>query len=150
MSASRPRQLAERAERADGLPRVAILTDETGWHTTRLRRALARRGFDGRLADEARPLVARTSDEGEHAPHRPGKPCEAHEPARAPRPSGPPSSHASTATMSCAPKELMWLVATVRPCSSRMVIVPEGVARAAAVASVVVKVMSLPKATAGT
>ncbi len=31
--------------------RVAILTDETGWHTTRLRRALARRGFEGRCAD---------------------------------------------------------------------------------------------------
>lgn len=34
-----------------GGPRVAILTDETGWHTGRLRRALARRGFDGRCAD---------------------------------------------------------------------------------------------------
>lgn len=33
------------------MPRVAILTDETGWHTTRLRRALARRGFEGRCAD---------------------------------------------------------------------------------------------------
>jgi tetrahydromethanopterin:alpha-L-glutamate ligase len=32
-------------------PRVAILTDETGWHTSRLRRALTRRGFDGRCAD---------------------------------------------------------------------------------------------------
>lgn len=32
-------------------PRVAILTDETGWHTTRLRRALARRGYEGRCAD---------------------------------------------------------------------------------------------------
>ncbi|MDT3672134.1 MAG: RimK family alpha-L-glutamate ligase [Aromatoleum sp.] len=31
--------------------RVAILTDETGWHTSRLRRALARRGFEGRCAD---------------------------------------------------------------------------------------------------
>lgn len=31
-------------------PRVAILTDETGWHTSRLRRALARRGFEGRCA----------------------------------------------------------------------------------------------------
>lgn len=31
--------------------RVAILTDETGWHTTRLRQALARRGFAGRCAD---------------------------------------------------------------------------------------------------
>lgn len=34
-------------------PRVAILTDETGWHTNRLRRALARRGFEGRCADLA-------------------------------------------------------------------------------------------------
>ncbi len=34
-------------------PRVAILTDETGWHTARLRRALARRGFEGRCADLA-------------------------------------------------------------------------------------------------
>lgn len=33
--------------------RVAILTDETGWHTARLRRALARRGFDARCADLA-------------------------------------------------------------------------------------------------
>lgn len=33
------------------VPRVAILSDETGWHTTRLRRALARRGFEGRCAD---------------------------------------------------------------------------------------------------
>ena len=36
---------------APGRPRVAILTDETGWHTTRLRRALARRGYEGRCAD---------------------------------------------------------------------------------------------------
>lgn len=36
---------------ARGGPRVAILTDETGWHTGRLRRALARRGFDSRCAD---------------------------------------------------------------------------------------------------
>ncbi|MCB1908635.1 MAG: RimK family alpha-L-glutamate ligase [Rhodocyclaceae bacterium] len=34
-------------------PRVAILTDETGWHTRKLREALARRGFDGRCADLA-------------------------------------------------------------------------------------------------
>lgn len=32
-------------------PKVAILTDETGWHTTRLQRALARRGFAGRCVD---------------------------------------------------------------------------------------------------
>ncbi len=32
-------------------PRIAILTDETGWHTARLRRALARRGWEGRCAD---------------------------------------------------------------------------------------------------
>ncbi len=32
---------------------VAILTDETGWHTTRLRRALARRGLAGRCLDLA-------------------------------------------------------------------------------------------------
>ncbi|MCB1888919.1 MAG: RimK family alpha-L-glutamate ligase [Rhodocyclaceae bacterium] len=34
-------------------PRVAILTDETGWHTRKLREALARRGFEGRCADLA-------------------------------------------------------------------------------------------------
>lgn len=38
---------------AAGRVRVAILTDETGWHTARLRRALARRGFEGRCADLA-------------------------------------------------------------------------------------------------
>jgi RimK family alpha-L-glutamate ligase len=32
---------------------VAILADETGWHTTRLRRALARRGLVGRCVDLA-------------------------------------------------------------------------------------------------
>ncbi len=34
-------------------PRVAILTDETGWHTRKLREALAARGFEGRCADLA-------------------------------------------------------------------------------------------------
>ncbi len=34
-------------------PRVAILTDETGWHTRQLREALAARGFEGRCADLA-------------------------------------------------------------------------------------------------
>ncbi|ATE62658.1 RimK family alpha-L-glutamate ligase [Thauera sinica] len=34
-------------------PRVAIFTDETGWHTRRLQRALARRGFEGRCVDLA-------------------------------------------------------------------------------------------------
>ncbi len=33
--------------------RVAIFTDETGWHTRRLRQALARRGFEGRCVDLA-------------------------------------------------------------------------------------------------
>lgn len=33
--------------------RVAILTDETGWHTRKLRLALAARGFEGRCADLA-------------------------------------------------------------------------------------------------
>jgi len=32
---------------------VAILADETGWHTTQLRRALARRGLEGRCVDLA-------------------------------------------------------------------------------------------------
>lgn len=41
----------EEKARGAAQPRVAILTDETGWHTTRLRRALARRGFEGRCAD---------------------------------------------------------------------------------------------------
>ncbi|MCB1958518.1 MAG: RimK family alpha-L-glutamate ligase [Rhodocyclaceae bacterium] len=36
-----------------GHPRVAILTDETGWHTRKLREALRRRGFEGRCADLA-------------------------------------------------------------------------------------------------
>lgn len=31
--------------------KVAILTDETGWHTARLQRALVRRGFTGRCVD---------------------------------------------------------------------------------------------------
>ena len=31
--------------------RVAIFTDETGWHTRKLREALARRGFEGRCVD---------------------------------------------------------------------------------------------------
>lgn len=31
--------------------RVAIFTDETGWHTRRLQRAFARRGFEGRCVD---------------------------------------------------------------------------------------------------
>jgi len=39
------------ASSAPGRARVAILTDETGWHTARLRRALVRRGLDGRCAD---------------------------------------------------------------------------------------------------
>jgi len=34
-------------------PRVAILTDETGWHTRQLREALSARGFEGRCADLA-------------------------------------------------------------------------------------------------
>lgn len=33
--------------------RVAILTDESGWHTRRLRLAFARRGFEGRCVDLA-------------------------------------------------------------------------------------------------
>lgn len=33
--------------------RVAIFTDETGWHTRKLREALARRGLDGRCVDLA-------------------------------------------------------------------------------------------------
>lgn len=33
--------------------RVAIFTDETGWHTRKLRQALARRGFEGRCVDLA-------------------------------------------------------------------------------------------------
>lgn len=33
--------------------RVAIFADETGWHTRRLRQALARRGFEGRCVDLA-------------------------------------------------------------------------------------------------
>lgn len=33
--------------------RVAIFTDETGWHTRRLRQALVRRGFEGRCVDLA-------------------------------------------------------------------------------------------------
>lgn len=48
------RPLSEGRRAAPGEPtraRIAILTDETGWHTTRLRRALARRGFEGRCAD---------------------------------------------------------------------------------------------------
>lgn len=36
-----------------GSARVAIFTDETGWHTRRLRQALARRGFEGRCVDLA-------------------------------------------------------------------------------------------------
>ncbi len=32
-------------------PRLAILTDETGWHTARLQKALARRGFGARCVD---------------------------------------------------------------------------------------------------
>ena len=32
-------------------PRVAVFTDETGWHTRRLQRALAQRGFEGRCVD---------------------------------------------------------------------------------------------------
>ncbi|KAI5916858.1 RimK family alpha-L-glutamate ligase [Thauera sp. 2A1] len=31
--------------------RIAIFTDETGWHTRRLQRAFARRGFEGRCVD---------------------------------------------------------------------------------------------------
>jgi tetrahydromethanopterin:alpha-L-glutamate ligase len=53
MSAGRGPRAPEAADTGSGLPRVAILTDETGWHTTRLRRALARRGFEGRCADLA-------------------------------------------------------------------------------------------------
>ncbi len=34
-------------------PRVAILTDETGWHTRKLREALSHRGYEGRCADLA-------------------------------------------------------------------------------------------------
>ncbi len=36
---------------ADARQRVAIFADETGWHTRRLRLALARRGFEGRCVD---------------------------------------------------------------------------------------------------
>ncbi|WP_287367852.1 RimK family alpha-L-glutamate ligase [Thauera sp.] len=35
----------------DARRRVAIFTDETGWHTRKLREALARRGFEGRCVD---------------------------------------------------------------------------------------------------
>lgn len=38
---------------APSAARVAIFTDETGWHTRRLRQALARRGFEGRCVDLA-------------------------------------------------------------------------------------------------
>ncbi len=34
-----------------GRRRVAIFTDETGWHTRKLRQALTRRGFEGRCVD---------------------------------------------------------------------------------------------------
>lgn len=35
----------------DARRRVAIFTDETGWHTRKLREALAQRGFEGRCVD---------------------------------------------------------------------------------------------------
>ncbi|MFS8978115.1 RimK family alpha-L-glutamate ligase [Cupriavidus necator] len=38
---------------AGGSPRVAIMTDETGWHTARLKQALAARGCEGRCVDLA-------------------------------------------------------------------------------------------------
>jgi RimK family alpha-L-glutamate ligase len=39
--------------RDTGGPRVAIMTDETGWHTSRLKRALRERGAQGRCVDLA-------------------------------------------------------------------------------------------------
>jgi len=36
---------------SDSRRRVAIFTDETGWHTRKLREALTRRGFEGRCVD---------------------------------------------------------------------------------------------------
>lgn len=56
-SAATPAQDGERVEGGPGgapsAARVAIFTDETGWHTRRVRQALARRGFEGRCVDLA-------------------------------------------------------------------------------------------------
>lgn len=51
------------ATTAGGL-RIAIMTDETGWHTSRLKRALRERGAQGRCVDLADCRFDTT-----HAPH---------------------------------------------------------------------------------